>query len=162
MKDSKMKRRCAVVAVSLLTLFAYPVSSPAATEEGSGKAPVMVSFADMKWIELPERKGMQFAVLSGDPKMGEYTQIRKVPAGTDNQLHSHSSELKNVIISGVWYTGKDAASAKDFGPGSIIIMPANWVHVSGCRAGSDCVFYQEGKGKFDFKPVAAKTSEAKP
>ncbi len=30
-------------------------------------------------------------------------------------------------------------------------MPANWVHVSGCRAGSDCVFYQEGKGKFDFK-----------
>jgi hypothetical protein len=31
----------------------------------------------------------------------------------------------------------------------------NWVHVSGCRAGSDCVFYQEGKGKFDFKPAEA-------
>jgi len=26
--------------------------------------------------------------------------------------------------------------------------------VSGCRSGSDCVFYQEGKGKFDFKPAA--------
>jgi hypothetical protein len=59
-----------------------------------------------------------------------------------------------VIISGVWYTGPDAASARDFGPGSIVLMPANWVHVSGCRAGSDCVFYQEGKGKFDFKPAA--------
>jgi hypothetical protein len=35
------------------------------------------------------------------------------------------------------------------------MMPANWVHVSGCRAGSDCVFYQEGTDKFDFKPVAA-------
>jgi hypothetical protein len=23
--------------------------------------------------------------------------------------------------------------------------------VSGCRAGNDCVFYQEGKNKFDFK-----------
>jgi hypothetical protein len=68
-------------------------------------------------------------------------------------LHSHSSELKNVIISGVWYTGADAASAKDFGLGSIVVMPGNWVHVSGCRSGSDCVFYQEGKGKFDFKPA---------
>jgi hypothetical protein len=31
--------------------------------------------------------------------------------------------------------------------------PANWVHVSGCRAGSDCVFYQDGKGRFDFRPI---------
>ena len=77
-------------------------------------------------------------------------------------MHSHSSELKNVIISGVWYTGADATSARDFGPGSIVMMPSSWVHVSGCRAGSDCVFYQEGKGKFDFNPVAAKASEPKP
>ena len=113
-------------------------------------APLMLSFADLKWTELAERKGMLFAVLSGDPTKGEYTQMRKVPAGTDNPLHSHSSEIKNVIISGAWYTGSDFASAKDFGPGSIVIMPANWVHVSGCRAGSECVFYQEGKGRFDF------------
>jgi quercetin dioxygenase-like cupin family protein len=122
----------------------------------------MVSFSEMKWIELSERKGMQFAVLSGDPKKSAYTQMRKVPAGTDNPLHAHSSELKNVIISGVWYTGVDAGSARDFGPGSIVMMPANWVHVSGCRPGSDCVFYQEGKGKFDFKPVEVKASDAKP
>ena len=118
------------------------------------RIPFMVSFADLKWVELPERKGMEFAVLSGDPKLGPYTQIRKVPAGTDNPLHSHSSEIKNVIIRGVWYTGADAASAKDFGPGSVVVMPGDWMHVSGCRAGTDCVFYQEGKGKFDFKPAA--------
>jgi hypothetical protein len=58
-----------------------------------------------------------------------------------------------VIISGVWYTGADGTSARDFGPGSVVVMPANWVHVSGCRSGSDCVFYQEGKDKFDFKPA---------
>ena len=113
----------------------------------------MVSFAELRWTELPERKGMQFAVLSGDPTTGEYTQMRKVPAGTDNPLHAHSSELKNVIISGVWYTGANAASARDFGAGSVVMMPANWVHVSGCRAGADCVFYQDGRGRFDFKPV---------
>jgi quercetin dioxygenase-like cupin family protein len=141
-----------------VTLAAVCLWTPVLADEGEpkegGKAPLMVSFTDLKWTELPERKGMQFAVLSGDPKKGEYTQMRKVPAGTDNPLHTHSSELKNVIISGVWYTGADAASARNFGPGSIVMMPANWVHVSGCRAGSDCVFYQEGKGRFDFKPAA--------
>ena len=117
--------------------------------------PLMLSFTDMKWTELAERKGMKFAVLSGDPTKGAYTQIRRVPGGTDNPLHAHSNELKSVIISGVWYTGTDAASARDFGPGSVILMPADWVHVSGCRPGSECVFYQEGKGRFDFKPAAA-------
>jgi quercetin dioxygenase-like cupin family protein len=80
--------------------------------------------------------------------------MRKVLAGTDNPLHTHSSEITNVIIKGVWYTGVDTPSAKDFGPGSIVMMPANWVHVSGCRAGADCVLYQVGKGKLDFKPTA--------
>ncbi len=143
-----------LAAVSLVTAAcADKTGKPAVTTNESG-TPLMVSFAELKWTDLPERKGMQFAVLSGDPKTGEYTQLRKVPAGTDNPLHSHSSELKNVIISGVWYTGTDAAAAKDFGAGSVVMMPANWVHVSGCRAGSDCVFYQEGKGKFDFVPAA--------
>jgi quercetin dioxygenase-like cupin family protein len=121
----------------------------------NGKVPFMVSFTDLKWVELPERKGMQFALLSGDLKTGAYTQIRKVPAGTDNPLHSHSSEITNVIISGTWYTGPNSTAAKDFGPGSVITMPADWVHVSGCRPGSECVLYQQGKGKFDFKPAAA-------
>ncbi len=143
-----------LVAVSLSAfVLAEDVPTPGAMTKGNDKAPLMIQFEELKWTALPERKGMQFAVLSGDPTKGEYTQMRKVSAGADNPLHSHSSEIKNVIISGVWYTGADSASAKDFGPGSIVVMPGNWVHVSGCRAGSDCVFYQEGKGKFDFKPA---------
>jgi hypothetical protein len=97
---------------------------------------------------------MQFSVLTGDPKTGAYTQLRKVPGGTDNPPHAHSSTLTNVVISGIWYTGADAASAKDFGAGSVVTMPGGWVHVSGCRPGSECLFYQDGKGAFDFKPAA--------
>jgi quercetin dioxygenase-like cupin family protein len=141
-----MKMRLVAAALSCLSL-------PALAEEPAARKPLMVSFADLKWTALPERPGMQFSLLSGDPRTGAYTQVRKVVAGTDNPLHAHSSEITNVIISGVWYTGVDAASAKDFGPGSVVTMPANWVHVSGCRPGSECVFYQDGKGKFDFNPV---------
>jgi quercetin dioxygenase-like cupin family protein len=143
--------RVFLVAVAVVC-FSTPILPQEGGQKPESKTPLMVSFTDLKWVELPERKGMQFAVLLGDSKIGPYTQIRKVPSGTDNPLHSHSSEIKNVIISGVWYTGVDAASAKDFGPGSVVVMPADWVHVSGCRSGSDCVLYQEGKGKFDFKP----------
>jgi quercetin dioxygenase-like cupin family protein len=143
-----------LITVAGACLLASVLAQEAAPQQ-KRKLPLMVSFTDLKWVEFPERKGMQFAVLSGDPKTGAYTQIRKVPAGTDNPLHSHSSEITNVIISGVWYTGPNSTSAKDFGPGSVITMPADWVHVSGCRPGSECVFYQQGKGKFDFKPAAA-------
>ena len=127
------------------------------SKSSSKNEPIMQSFGDLKWSALPERPGMQFAVLTGDPKAGPYTQIRKVPAGTANPLHSHTSDLTNVIISGTWYTGAEEASAKDFGPGSVVYMPGNWVHVSGCRAGSDCVFYQDGKGKFDFQAASTKS-----
>src|SRR4029453_15347311 len=100
-----------------------PLLAQEDAQRAENKAPLMVSFTDLRWGELPERKGMQFPLLSGDPKTGPYTQIRRVPGGTDNPLHAHSSEIKNVIISGVWYTGPDAASAKDFGPGSVVVMP---------------------------------------
>jgi quercetin dioxygenase-like cupin family protein len=154
-EEANMNRLFLVLAAVSVSMAACSdrADRPGATENGGG-TPLMVSFADLKWTELPEVKGTQFAVLSGDPKTGEYTQMRKIPAGTDNPLHTHSSEIKMVIISGVLYTGSDLASARDFGPGSIIGLPANWVHVSGCRAGNDCVFYQEGKGKFDYKPAA--------
>jgi hypothetical protein len=149
-----MSRIFLVTAAVILPAACNRPDKPAAIANESS-TPMMVSFTELKWTELPERKGMQFSVLSGDPKTGAYTQIRKVPGGTDNPLHSHSSEIKNVIISGVWYNGAGEASAKDFGPGSIVVMPGNWVHVSGCRSGSDCVFYQEGKGKIDFVPATA-------
>lgn len=158
-----MRRSLLTLAAACIStaVIAHQAATPPVLKKGN-QVPLMVSFTDLKWTELPERKGMQFAVISGDPKKEAYTQMRKVPAGTDNGLHSHGSELKNVIIGGVWYTGTDAASAKDFGPGSVVMMPANWVHVSGCRAGSDCLFYQKGKGKFDFKPVASRASEVMP
>ena len=141
-----------LMVVSLATaLGGDEADKKAATSEPSA-TPMMVSFTELKWTELPQRKGMQFAVLSGDPKSGEYTQIRKVPAGTDNPLHSHSSELKNVIISGVWSPGRMPRRRRT-SAGSVVVMPGGWVHVSGCRSGSECVFYQEGKGKFDFVPA---------
>lgn len=125
------------------------------------KGALMQSFNDLKWSVLPENPRMEFAALTGDQTGGAYTQMRRVRAGTDMPVHTHRVEITDVVISGLWYAGADMASAKDFGPGSVIVIPANWPHVSGCRAGSDCVFYHEGKGKFDFTPVRPKLLDKK-
>ncbi len=148
-----------LILLGLLTLSCMNRRDKPVTTANKSVTPVMVAFEDLTWIDLPERMGMQYSVISGDPKTGAYSQIRKVPAGTNNPPHSHSSRIRNVIISGIWYTGIDSASARDFGPGSVVEMPADWVHVSGCRPGSDCVFYQEGDGKFDFNPVEDGTAD---
>jgi len=148
-----MKKLFVVLAASVATIALAHVAVRVAAQESATKAPVMVSSADLKWIDLTEKKEMQYVVISGDHQKEAYTEMRKVRAGYDSPLHAHSNDLTDVIISGVWYLGKDAASAKDFGPGSVLIVPANWPHVSGCRSGSDCVLYQDGKGKFDFKRV---------
>ena len=146
--------KCALPLLCSVCFAASAAADPMSSQQYD-RLPLMQSFESLKWEKLPERPGMQFSLLTGDPRTGPYTQIRRVPAGTDNPLHSHSSGITNVIIAGVWYTGANDATAKDFGPGSVIFMPGGWLHVSGCRSGSDCVFYQDGDGKFDFKPASA-------
>ena len=52
--------------VSVLLISECLCLSIFAQEQGQkqeSKAPVMVSFAGLKWVELAERKGMQFAQL---------------------------------------------------------------------------------------------------
>jgi hypothetical protein len=63
-KEATMKKLFAVVVAASLsiTALAYEAAGSAAAQESSGPAPMMVSFADLKWTDLPERKGMQFAV----------------------------------------------------------------------------------------------------
>ena len=134
----------------------------ASTPKPDDKPLLMLSLDELHWVALPENNEMQFAPITGDhTKSGYYSEMRKVRAGTDHGLHTHSSEITDVVISGLWYTGPDMASARNFGPGSVIVVPANVPHVSGCRPGSDCVFYHTGMGKFDFKGVRPKILDKK-
>jgi hypothetical protein len=60
----------ALAVVCLATALADDKADKSAASSKSSGTPMMVSFTDLKWTELPERKGMQFSVLSGDPKTG--------------------------------------------------------------------------------------------
>jgi len=148
-----------VICLATAALADEAAAKPAAKK--MAKTPVMMSAADLKWADMPV-KGVLSAPLWGDMKKGAFGSLIKFSAGTDVPLHTHSSDLKLVVISGPVYTGADAASFKDFGPGSYVLQPAGWKHVTGCRAGADCLFLTEGNGKFDLKPAGeAKPAEAK-
>ena len=49
-----------VVAAGVACLWT-PLLAQEANQKQESKTPLMVSFTDLKWVELPERKGMQFA-----------------------------------------------------------------------------------------------------
>jgi len=59
---------CALVGFCLLTAVMSRVSSQSQKAEPAmqvqeSKSPIMVSFADLKFVDLPERKGHQYALL---------------------------------------------------------------------------------------------------
>src|SRR5256885_815869 len=92
--------RSMIVAVSGLGLAASfalaqsPNSAPADTK------PVVVPASSAKWEDNPNIKGAQMAVLTGDPKTGGYSALKKLPAGLNMGKHTHTATQRVVTISG--------------------------------------------------------------
>jgi quercetin dioxygenase-like cupin family protein len=113
----------------------------------------VITAASLKWVDNPALKGAQIAVLAGDPQTGAYSALKKLAAGTNMGKHTHTFEQKTVMVSGtiILQTGSDPA--QEMTPGSYLVMPAGVVHSASCKAGADCVYYEEQPGPADFQPV---------
>jgi hypothetical protein len=139
-------------------------AKPAAEAKGEKKAGKFgaVTPADLKWVAPPDAPpGVMMAPISGNPTKGPHAAFVKLPGGMKNPLHSHSPNLKQVIVSGTWIEGADEASAKEYPAGSYVFTPGGWTHYSACKEGADCIFFQEGNAAFDMKPAAAPAPAAK-
>jgi hypothetical protein len=117
------------------------------------KSPMAIDISSARWVSLPG--GTQSAPLGGDITKGPYGAFRKFGAGTTNALHTHSYDLRMIVISGTLLGGVKESAEKEYGPGTYLFLPAGMKHITGCKAGADCFIYQEGKGPFDSKPVVA-------
>lgn len=98
---------------------------------------------------------MKFAALWGDRNKGAYGALAKFAGGAEHPLHTHSREIKGIVLAGTWWSAGENGEKKKLGAGSYMLIPGGWKHSSGCAAGADCVIFQEQAGKFDMKPVAA-------
>lgn len=123
------------------------------------KEPVFWAAGDIKWVDVPEMKGTQQAVLWGNPKMGAYGSLDKWPGGTETPVHTHTLAIKAVILAGTLVITPDGGAAKELPAGSYVMIPGGMKHATTCKAGADCVFFGEQAGKFDMKPAAPPTKK---
>ena len=133
--------------------FAVSFLLAAAVLAQSGK-PVVWPAADLKWADVPNAPpGVKQAILWGDPAMGAFGALQKFPPGFSAPLHTHSANLRCVVVSGTIIHGPEGKPEVRLGPGSYLMLPSTYRHTTACDKASECVFFTEGDGKFDVVPV---------
>lgn len=96
---------------------------------------------DVEWRSFPAfPKEVKLAVLAGDPsKPAPYVVRVKVPSGTKLMPHTHPEDRIYTVMSGVFYIGFgtvfDPAKLVAYGPGSVVILPANTPHFHWAKSG---------------------------
>jgi quercetin dioxygenase-like cupin family protein len=113
---------------------------------------VAIAADGLKWEALTVKgPDVKIATVSGDHTKGAWAGFVKFPAGSKSGVHTHSSDIKIVVISGAFHYGATPETEKSYGPGSYILIPANLPHSNSQAQGA--LLYGEQPGMFDSKPV---------
>lgn len=149
-----------VWAAAALAQAASEAKPMAAKKAGGGSASRLVQMpeADLKWMDLDPKgaPGVKIADVWGDHTKGAYGAFIKFPAGFAAPLHTHTNDLKIVVVSGTFVQAPEGKPEFRLGPGSYEMQPGgNYKHTTACDKASECVIFSQGGGKFDFKPVEA-------
>ncbi len=128
-------------------------ATQASAQKKMKKEPVMWAAEDIKWAEMKGGPpGVMVATLWGDMTKGAYGAFVKFPPNLKNPLHTHTSDIKAVIVSGTFFNVGEGGSEKFYGPGSYFLVPGGWKHTSG-SGDQGCTMFMEQPGKFDLKPI---------
>ncbi len=125
---------------------------------------IVMPAGDVKWTDLDPAgaPGVKIADLWGNHAKGAYGAFIKLPAGFAVPLHTHTHDMKVVIVSGTYIQGPDGKPEFRLGPGSYFMQPGgNYRHTTSCDKASDCMFFTESGGKFDLKLVDEVKAPAK-
>jgi quercetin dioxygenase-like cupin family protein len=138
-----------------------PSPGVAKTKGAAGKAVVWPA-GDLKWVDAAGAPpGVKQAYLWGDPTKGAFGALEKFPPGFSAALHTHSADLRIVVLSGTVIHGPEGKPEVRLGAGSYLMLPSTYRHTTACDKSSECVFFLEGNGKFDVKSVDEGKAPAK-
>ena len=121
-----------------------------ATAQGM-KQVVHVDSAKATYKELAP--GASAVTLWGDMDKGPYAAFTKFVAGGNFPLHTHTSDLRIVVLKGAYVFKPEHGAATRVAAGQYLFIPGGDRHVSEGDAKEGAVFYQESAGKFDLNPV---------
>jgi len=154
-----MLRKMVKIAIVLCALASasFVLAENVKSHEGKmAKAPLFIPAAELKWSDLDPKgaPGVKVADLWGDHRSGAFGALFKLPAGFAVPLHTHSYDMKVVIISGTYIQTPEGKPAFRLSAGSYLMQPGgDYRHATSCDAASECLFFVESKGAFDLKLV---------
>jgi quercetin dioxygenase-like cupin family protein len=111
-----------------------------------GRGAVILKTDSLAWKEV--RPGATMATLWGDPDKGPSGTFTRFTPGFKIGLHHHSSDLRIIVIEGVYILGSPERE-KLAGPGSYVFEPAGYKHTTAADPKQGCLIYTESQGKFD-------------
>ena len=133
------------VALALVLLVAAT-----ATSHKTASKDMAVSHDQLKFVQA--MPGVSKAMLWGDPAKGPYGAITRFAKGTKVDWHTHSHDIKAVVISGTLLYNNGSGEQR-LGPGSFLQERAAVKHTTAATTDSDVEFYEQGSGPFDVKMV---------
>jgi quercetin dioxygenase-like cupin family protein len=146
-----------VFAVSFV--FASAIPAQGAGAHAKAGTPIFKPAADVKWTDLDPTgaPGVKIADVWGNHATGAYGALLKFPPGFVAPLHTHTNDIKIVVLSGTYMQTPEGKPEVRLGPGSYAFQPGgNYKHISACDKASECELFIQSSGKFDLKPVASK------
>ncbi len=151
-----MKKHIRLFVVAGISLFAAAALYAAQAEKAAkpaAKRAVMRAASEMKWVDVPDSKGGQQAVVWGNAEKGPHGAFVKFAGGTEIPLHTHTAAVRSAVISGTMVEALEGQQPKELGPGSYFSIPGDVKHTTACKAGAECLIYSDWTGAFDTKPV---------
>jgi quercetin dioxygenase-like cupin family protein len=147
-----------LIALAGVSLFVVAMPSGARAQEVAKPAAkkaraVLRAASELKWVDAPNAKGVEQAVVWGNAQKGAHSSFAKFAAGTEVPLHTHSAASRSVVISGTMLEGLEGQEPKELGAGSYFFIPGDVKHTTACKAGAECIIYTDWSGPFDLKPV---------
>jgi len=90
------------------------------------------------------------AAAYGDLANGPHGTFIKMPAGFVSPTHTHSEDYYAVVVSGVMVNGKPDSPDVPLPAGSYFFQKGDETHVTKCISPTECVFFVNQSGKFDY------------
>jgi quercetin dioxygenase-like cupin family protein len=157
-----------ILATLVVVLFAHAAlaeeaKAGAAKAKPAAKHATLVTMTpdELKWVPTPGNADVMMAVAWGDPAKGPHGAFHKFKPGFTAPLHTHSADLRFVVVSGTMIAATEGGPEKKLPPGSYEYEPHTVKHVTKCDTGSECVIFVVANGKFDRVPAEEKKEEPK-
>lgn len=146
-----MKRLSTIWVVAVLMGAMWSIALAGGEQKPHETELIFGSIDEAKFEEVVP--GVSKAALWGDHDEGPYGAFTRFEPGTDNGMHTHTNDVRIVVLEGA-YVYKDDAGEKRVGSGDFIQIPGGTKHWSGGDEESGALFYEESPGGFDLVPAS--------